>query len=68
MGKIIISSKILSEPINMMTVTLREVETLCEELGKDPTSIKQEILEAQTIFDIETILEKNFPGEIILDA
>jgi hypothetical protein len=66
MSKIIISSQILGEPINMMSVVLREVETLAIEKGLDPKPIKESILSAPTIPDIEDILFKYFEGEIIL--
>jgi len=65
---IIISSRILADPIKMMMVTLREVETLCTDAGIDPTPIKSQITSAESIFDIQQILDKNFPGEIIIDA
>jgi len=65
---IIISSRILTEPIQMMQVTLREVETLCADAGIDPMSIKERILSAESIFDIQKILDESFPGEIVIDA
>jgi hypothetical protein len=52
----------------MMTVTLREVETLCADAGIDPMPIKERILSAESIFDIQQILDEQFPKEIIIDA
>ena len=52
----------------MMQVTLREVETLCADAGIDPMSIKERILSAESIFDIQKILDESFPGEIVIDA
>jgi hypothetical protein len=66
MSKIIISSAILDEPINMMNVLLREVDSLSEEMGLNPEPIKKSILAAPEISDIEDILAHNFGGEIIL--
>jgi hypothetical protein len=68
MGKTIISSKILKDPVQMMTVTLIAIEELAKDKGLDPTPIKECILSAESIFDIQQILDKNFPDEIIIDA
>jgi hypothetical protein len=67
MGKIVISSRILTEPVQMMGVLLREVESLATEAGIDPDPIKQEILSAETVESIEAVLEKYLPNEIIID-
>jgi hypothetical protein len=52
----------------MMTITLREVEFLCQKTGENAEIIKSAILSAETIPDIQEIIEKRFPGELIIDA
>lgn len=68
MGTTVISSRIFPDPVMMMTITLREVEFLCQKTGENAEIIKSAILSAETIPDIQEIIEKKFPGEIIIDA
>ena len=68
MGKVIISDKILTEPIMMMTVVLREVETILVARGEDPTKLKEKILAAETIPAIQYLVKEAVGDEIIIDA
>jgi hypothetical protein len=64
MGKVIIDFSMIGEPVDMMQTVLREVETFCSELDKNPQSIKEEILNASTIDMIESILKREFNDEL----
>ena len=66
MSKVIIDFTMIGEPVNMMQTVMREVETLCVEQGKDPMPIKEEILNAPTIPEIEGILKREFGNELII--
>lgn len=50
----------IGEPVAMMQTLQREVEVLCDELGKSPGPIQKEIIEAPTIAQIEGILKREF--------
>ena len=68
MGKVIISDKILAEPIMMMTVVLREIEEILVARGEDPTELKEKILAADTIPVIQYLVKEAVGDEIIIDA
>ena len=68
MSKVIISNKILTEPITMMTVVLREVEAILVARGEDPTELKTKILAAETIPAIQYLVKEAVGDEIIIDA
>ena len=66
MGKVVIDFTMIGEPVNMMQTVMREVQTFCEELGKEAEPIQKEIMEAPTIAQIEGILKREFNGELII--
>lgn len=68
MGAVIISERIIADPTMMMQITLREIESVSKDLGIDPMPIKTEVLNAESIFDIQQILKKYFGEDIIIDA
>jgi len=56
----------IGEPVNMMQTLLREVNTLCTEQGKEFEPLKDEIMGAPTIPEIEGILKREFGNELII--
>ncbi len=68
MGKIVISNRIILEPVQMMGVVLVHVENILTERGEDPMPLKEKILAAGTISEIQAIVYEAVGDEIIIDA
>ena len=71
MNRVIISDRIITEPVNMMAVVLREVEQVMNENEKPAENIKalkEKILAAGTISEIQAIVYEAVGDEIIIDA
>ena len=64
MGQVIIDFTMINEPVTMMQVLLREVETFCQGTDKNVVALKEEILNAPSIPTIESILEREFGDEL----
>ena len=71
MNRVIISDRIITEPVNMMAVVLREVEQVMNENEKpaeDIKTLKEKILAAGTISEIQAMVYEAVGDEIIIDA
>lgn len=68
MSKIIISDRIITEPVQMMGVLLAHVEVILTERGEDSMALKEKILAAGTISEIQAIVYEAVGDEIIIDA
>ena len=68
MGKIVISNRIIQEPVQMMGVVLAHVEKILTERGEEPMPLKEKILAAGTISEIQAIVYEAVGDEIIIDA
>lgn len=64
MSKVIIDFTMIEEPVKMMQTLQREVEVLCDEMGKAPGPIQEEIMNAPTIAQIEGILKREFDDKL----
>jgi len=65
MSKIIVSQGMINDGPIMMAVVLREVETLCSERGLDPQKLKENILSAPTVDQIQGYIDEFFGPDLI---
>jgi len=68
MSKIVISDRIITEPVQMMGVLLAHVEAILTERGEDSMKLKEKILAAGTISEIQAMVYEAVGDAIIIDA